>query len=1022
MSDVGQLERKTQDRVVRMFVDRLGYRFLGNRQYRPGNSNIEEADLRAWLKKRGTSDTLITRALHRLGGAAALGENRNLYTANREVYSLLRYGVKVKEAAGEPNQTVRLIDWETPENNDFAVAEEVTVLGHLKKRPDVVLYVNGIALAVLELKRSTVSVGEGIRQSIGNQKPQFIEPFFTTVQLVMAGNDTEGLRYGTIATPEKHYLKWREEGVAAESLDGQLAQVCEPGRLLEIIHDFIVFDAGVKKVCRHNQYFGVRAARERVWGREGGIIWHTQGSGKSLTMVWLARWTRENITDSRVLIITDRTELDEQIERVFKGVDEDIYRTKSGEDLIARLNAADPPLICSLVHKFGRSETATTKDFTQELKDSLPKDFHVKGELFVFVDECHRTQAGKLHEAMTGILPGATFIGFTGTPLLKDDKQQSIEIFGPYIHTYKYDEAVIDGAVLDLRYEARDIDQYLTSPEKVDLWFESKTAGLTDAARVQLKKKWGTMQKVLSSSDRLAKIAADILFDMGTRDRLMSGRGNAMLVCGSIYQACKLYEMFAGTDLAGKCAIITSYDPAPSDITGEESGAGLTEKLHQYAVYRRMLADYFNVSEDAAMYRTEEFEKGVKETFINEPGRMKLLIVVDKLLTGFDAPPATYLYIDKKMQNHNLFQAICRVNRLDGEDKEYGYIIDYKDLFNSLEGAVSDYTGDALDGYDREDVAGLLENRLEKARERLEETHEAIRATCEPVRLPRNTIDYTRYFCAEDTTDKEAVRANERKRVALYKAVSSFVRAYANLANEMSQAGYAPEEAQAIHADVVHYEKVRQEVKVSSGDYLDMKSYEPAMRHLLDTYVRAEESRKLSTFEDLGLVDLLVDRGKSVLDELPEGLKADEEAMSEAVENNLRKVIIDEQPVNPKYYEKMSELLDALIQQRKDGAEDYKTYLDSLVDLAAQVKNPAVGGEYPASLDTSAKRALYDNLDKDETVAVRVDTAVRYTRKDDWRGNNFKEKEVLNAVREELGEYKTRTEEIFELVKNQREY
>lgn len=1022
MSDVGQIERKTQDRVVRLFVDRLGYRYLGNRQYRPGNSNVEEADLRAWLEKRGSSETLITRALHKLGGAAALGENRNLYTANREVYDLLRYGVKVKEAAGEPNQTVRLIDWEKPEENDFAVAEEVTVLGHLKKRPDVVLYVNGIALAVLELKRSTVSVGEGIRQNLGNQKPEFIEPFFTTLQLVMAGNDTEGLRYATIETPEKHYLKWREEGDAMGGLDDQLAQVCEPGRLLEIIHDFIVFDAGIKKVCRHNQFFGVRAARERVLRREGGIVWHTQGSGKSLTMVWLARWIRENIPGSRVLIVTDRTELDEQIEKVFVGVNEDIYRTKSGADLIEKLNAADPALICSLVHKFGRSENATADDFARELKENLPQNFHVKGELFVFVDECHRTQAGKLHEAMTGILPGATFIGFTGTPLLKKDKQKSVEIFGPYIHTYKYDEAVSDGAVLDLRYEARDIDQSLTSPDRVDQWFETKTAGLTDAARVQLKKKWGTMQKVLSSRDRLGKIAADIQYDMETRDRLMSRRGNAMLVSGSIYQACKLYEMFAGTDLDGKCAIITSYDPAPSDITGEESGAGLTEKLHQYAVYRRMLADYFNTSEDDAMYRTEEFEKKVKEAFINEPGRMRLLIVVDKLLTGFDAPPATYLYIDKKMRNHGLFQAICRVNRLDGEDKEYGYIIDYKDLFNSLEGAVADYTGDALEGYDKEDVAGLLENRLEKARERLQESQETVRATCEPVRQPKNSTDYLHYFCAQDTTDKDAVKANERKRVAFYKAVSSFVRAYANLANEMPQAGYTTEEARAIHDEVVHYEKVRQEIKVASADYLDMKSYEPAMRHLLDTYVRAEESEKVSTFDELGLVDLLVRRGKSALEELPEGLREDAEAMSETIENNLRKVIIDEQPVNPKYYEKMSELLDALIRQRNDEALDYKTYLDNLIELAGKVKNPAGAGEYPGSLDTSAKRALYDNLDYDESVAVRVDTAIRYTRKDDWRGNRFKEREVLNAVREELGEYETRAEEIFEIVKNQREY
>ncbi len=1022
MSDVGQIERKTQDRVVRMFVDRLGYRPLGNRQYRPGNSNIEEADLRAWLRKRGTGETLITRALHRLGQAAAIGESRSLYTANREVYGLLRYGVKVKEAAGEPNQTVRLIDWEHPENNDFAVAEEVTVLGHVTKRPDVVLYVNGIALAVLELKRSTVSVGEGIRQNIGNQKPEFIEPFFTTLQLVMAGNDTEGLRYGTIETPEKHYLKWREDKAAAEGLDEQLAQLCEPGRLLEIVHDFIVFDAGVKKVCRHNQYFGVRAAQERVRRREGGIVWHTQGSGKSLTMVWLAKWIRENVPDSRVLIVTDRSELDEQIEKVFKGVDEDIYRTRSGADLISRLNATEPWLICSLVHKFGRGETATAQDFARELKDSLPHDFEAKGELFVFVDECHRTQAGKLHEAMTGILPGATFIGFTGTPLLKSDKQKSVEIFGTYIHTYKYDEAVTDGAVLDLRYEARDIDQSLTSPEKVDQWFEAKTSGLTDVARVQLKKKWGTMQKVLSSRDRLEKISADILFDMETRDRLMSRRGNAMLVSGSIYQACKLYEMFAGTDLAGECAIITSYDPAPSDITGEESGAGLTERLHQYAVYRRMLADYFNVSEDAAMYRTEEFEKKVKETFINEPGRMRLLIVVDKLLTGFDAPPATYLYIDKKMRDHGLFQAICRVNRLDGEDKEYGYIVDYKDLFNSLEGAVADYTGDALDGYDEEDVAGLLENRLEKARERLEETREAVRALCEPVLQPRNTIDYLHYFCAEDASDKEAVRANERKRVALYKAVSSLVRAYANLANEMPQAGYTAEQAAAVHQEVVHYEKVRGEIKVASADYLDMKSYEPAMRHLLDTYVRAEESEKISTFDELGLVDLLVNQGKSALKELPEGIREDAEAMSETIENNLRKVIIDEQPVNPKYYEKMSELLDALIQKRNEDALDYETYLNNLMELAKKTKNPSGSGEYPGALDTPARRALYDNLNHDASVAVRVDTAVRYTRKDDWRGNHFKEKEVMNAVREELGEYETRAEEIFEIVKNQREY
>lgn len=1025
MSDVGQREREAQNRVVKLFCDRLGYRYLGNRQHRGDNRNVEEDDLRAWLKKRGTSETLIERALHKLGRAAAPGEGDELYDANREVYGLLRYGAKVRERAGERNQTVRLIDWEDPANNDFAVAEEVSVLGDVTRRPDVVLYVNGVALGVLELKRSTVSVGEGVRQNLGNQRKEGIGAFFTTVQIVMAGNDTEGLRYGTIGTTEKHYLRWREEGGAPDDgaglLDRDIALLCEPSRFLEIIHDFIVFDAGTKKVCRHNQYFGVGAAREHARRREGGIVWHTQGSGKSLTMVWLAKWIHENIPDSRVLIVTDRTELDEQIEHVFKGVDEDIYRTESGGDLISSLSNTNPWLLCSLVHKFGRGDTnnETTERYMRELRDSLPEGFRAKGDLFVFVDECHRTQAGKLHEAMKAILPGAMFIGFTGTPLLKKDKQKSIEVFGPYIHTYKYDEAVRDGTVLDLRYEARDIDQNLTSPERVDKWFEAKTRGLTDVAKAQLKEKWGTMRKVHSSRERLEKIVADILMDMETRDRLMSRRGNAMLVSGSIYQACKLYEMFSRTDLLGKCAIITSYAPNHGDTRSEVSGEGETEKLHQYAIYRRMLSDYFGVPENAAMGRSEEFERKVKRQFKEEPGRMRLLIVVDKLLTGFDAPPATYLYIDKKMRDHGLFQAICRVNRLDGEDKEYGYVIDYKDLFNSLESAVSDYTGEALDAYDKEDVEGLLENRLEKARERLEETRERVRALCEPVRQPRNTMDYIRYFVG-DASHRDALKDNEPRRVALYRAVSSFVRAYANLANEMPEAGYSEEGAEAMRREAVHFEGARREVKQASGDYLDMKSMEPTMRHLLDTYIRAEESEKVSAFDELGLVDLLVVRGKDAVDELPEGIRESEEAMSETIENNIRKVITDEQPTNPKYYDGMSELLDALIQKRKEEATDYKEYLDTLVEFAGRVRKPS--GGYPASVDTSAKRALYDNLDGDEELSVRVDEAVLRNREDDWRGHRFKEKRVYGAVSEALGGYEVHTDEIFDIVKSQRDY
>ncbi len=1044
MRKVGEKEAKTQKRVVEFFLNTLGYSYLGYWKDRDGNTNVEERLLADWLKRQGHDDKITRKVLRALGKARALSGSKTLYDANREVYGLLRYGVKVRPNVGEQNITVWLIDWKSPEKNDFAVAEEVTVAGEHTKRPDVVLYVNGIALGVLELKRSIVSVTEGIRQNLDSQKKEFIRPFYATVQFVMAGNDTEGLRYGVIETPEKYYLQWQEQaaewtpkspgdtkylapwdGGSITKLDCQLGWVCRKDRLLEIVHDFMVFDAGTKKACRHNQYFGVRAAQDRVKRREGGIVWHTQGSGKSLTMVWLAKWIREHVKGARVLLITDRTELDEQIEKVFRGVSEDIYRTQSGADLVRVLNANAEWLICSLIHKFGAGEELSDQDidaYIEDIKKSLPKGFHAKGEVFVFVDECHRTQSGKLHEAMKALLPGAMLIGFTGTPLLKKDKRKSIEVFGPYMHTYKYDEAVRDGVVLDLRYEARDIDQNITSQMKIDQWFEIKTRGLSDLARAQLKQRWGTMQKVLSSQDRLGKIVADVLLDMETRDRLQSGYGNALLVSGSIYSACRFFEMFQKTDLAGKCAIVTSYKPHLGDIKGEEAGEGLTEKLRQYHIYRKMLAAHFDEPEESAMYKVEQFEQEVKKRFIEEPGQMKLLIVVDKLLTGFDAPPATYLYIDKQMRDHGLFQAICRVNRLDGEDKEYGYIIDYKDLFKSLEKSIKDYTGEAFEGYDADDVAGLLQDRLEKGRERLEGLREAVKALCEPVEPPQDTAAYVRFFCAAESGNADQLKDNEPKRVALYKLVAALVRAYANLANEMAEAGYSREEASAVKAEVGHYEKVREEVKLASGDYIDMKVYEPAMRHLLDTYIRAEESGKVSAFDDMTLVQLIVERGEEAVESAPSGLRSNPEAMAETIENNVRRLIIDEMAVNPKYYETMSQLLDALILQRKQEALNYRVYLAKIVDLTKRVSKPESQSSYPAAINSPARRALFDNLGQDEALAVAVDTAIREVKKDDWRGMRAKRIEVRNAIKSVLGEDDGLVDAIYKIAESQRDY
>jgi type I restriction enzyme R subunit len=393
------------------------------------------------------------------------------------------------------------------------------------------------------------------------------------------------------------------------------------------------------------------------------------------------------------------------------------------------------------------------------------------------------------------------------------------------------------------------------------------------------------------------------------------------------------------------------------------------------------------------------------------------------------------------MQDHGLFQAICRVNRLDGEDKEYGYIIDYKDLFRSLEQSIKDYTGEAFCGYDKEDVAGLLKDRLEQGRARLEETREAIKALCEPVEPPRDTAAYLRYFCAAESGNAEQLKENEARRVALYKLLAAFLRAYANLANEMREAGYTDAEPQAIKAEVDHYEKVREEVKLASGDFVDMKMFEPAMRHLLDTYIRAEESEELTAFDDLTLVQLIVERGEAAVDALPEGIRKNPEAMAETIENKVRRLIIDEMAVNPKYYEQMSELLDALIRLRKQEAMDYKAYLARIVELTRKVSQPEKES-YPVAINSPARRALYDNLkavqgldelvqhqdkvadssaDLAETTALALDDGIRCVKKADWRGNRFKEREVRNAIKAVLND-DALVESIFEIMKAQRDY
>lgn len=1009
MSEVGDIEKITQDRVVQLFIKQLGYTYLGNWETRSNNSNIEETILRKYLKeKRGYSDILINKALYELTGVAK-DLSDGLYPANKKVYDLLRYGVKVKAEAGDNYETVHLIDWKHPYKNEFAIAEEVTISGQHDKRPDIVLFVNGIALGVLELKRSIISIGDGIRQNIVNQQKEFIQSFFSTIQWVFAGNDTQGLRYGTIGTPEKYFLQWKEDSDVENLLDKYLLKLCEKQRFLEIIYDFTLFDSGIKKLCRTHQYFGVKAAQEHVKRREGGIIWHTQGSGKSLVMVWLAKWILENNPHARVVVVTDRDELDKQIERVFKDAGEQMVRTLSGKDLMVHLGKAKPRLLCSLVHKFGRKDVDNFNEFIKELEDS---PVQTVGELFIFVDECHRTQSGKLHKVMKAILKTAVFIGFTGTPLLKQDKQTSLEVFGKYIHTYKFNEGVEDGVVLDLVYEARDIDQKLTSPQKIDEWFEAKTKGLNDFQKSELKRQWGTMQKVLSSRSRLEKVVSDIIFDFNVKPRLSAGLGNAILVASSIYEACRYFELFQKTELKDKCAVVTSYNPATKDIATEDTGAGTeTEKEFVYNLYKALLGNK----------STEKYEDEAKSKFIKEPANMKLLIVVDKLLVGFDAPPCSYLYIDKSMQDHGLFQAICRVNRLDSEDKQFGYIVDYKDLFKKVENAVAVYTSELdYDTFSKEEVDVLLKDRLEKGKERLDKALEEIALLCEPVEPPKDQMAYIRYFCGNPENEDD-LKNTETRRTFLYKDTVALIRGYANIAGELEEAGYSQIEIAEIKKKVDFYLKLREEIKNASGETLDMKTYEADMRHLIDTYIQAEVPRTISPFADMSLLDIIVNSGiAAAITSLPAGIRSNKEAVAEAIINNVRKKIIKEHLIDPAYFEEMSKLLDEIIKERKANAINYEEYLRKIADLSKKVTQ-TTRDDLPVGIQTAAQRALYNNTGKNEALAIKIDAAVKKVKKADWRGNTPKENEIKQALNEVLKD-QVEVERLFAIIKQQSEY
>ena len=1020
-----QREREYQNTLVKRFQEELGYDYLGNWQYAKGatvndmgkqNSPILDGEVCAFLKRQGCTDIQIEDVLIQLKNKARLSNPKmsSLVQCNTDLYETLIMGIKSKPSPEENHEDVMLFDFNNVNNNHFAIAEEVSYIDPLlgkNKRPDIVVYVNGIALAVIELKRSLVNYEEGIKQHLSNER-DFIPSFFTTTQFTIASNDGVDFRYGTIGTPLPFWCKWKKD----TNKTGEVLTEKESYSMFFNKENFMFFfqygvlnDGGIKKVLRPHQIYAIKAAAKRMPNKESGVIWHSQGSGKSLTMVALASYIRRNFSNPRVVVITDRKELDAQLATTFIKGGNKLHQAGSCSDLLETLNQGNEWLICSLIHKFGahttdddaqRDESGTKvslDEYLNELQAIISQkygnNFSVKGDnIFVFVDECHRTQSGRLHEAMRAIMgKEIMLIGFTGTPLLKKDKgdkfnaikNMSERTFGPYIHKYLHKQAVEDKVILDLQYEYRNVEQQITNKEKVDKKLEALTAGrdLTDEQKLMIEERWATLERIYSTKERIERIGYSILDDVGF-GLLKHDWCNAMLVAGSIYQAYRYYEFFSHSDLKGRCAVVTSYDPMDSDLANNSADNNkTTEAKYKYDWAKQSF-------QDAGVRNADEYEKWAKDIFVHSPAQMKLLIVVNKLLTGFDAPCATILYIDNDIKDHTLFQAVCRVNRL-GEDikdkdgnvivkthKEFGRIVSFKNLFDSIEDAVTKFNdGSGFEGLDDVDIEGLLDSAVNKCKEKLlaaKEAYEGLKGIWENKGL-KNMEALANYYVTEYENEESA----KDRRDVMYSITGGMVTAYNNMSDYFGKTDFTSEQINGFANLSREAGTIQRKVRQKSGDDFDPRTLDPDMRQLLDQHIRAEEAETfIPSTADFSFLDLINDATDSedAAEKAIEQAGGNANGAAEVIEGKARRVNTDWNSGDEEEQKAFSEKLQALLDRLKENNASARERVKALIDHIKSIKH---GNDAPDGLTSKRMKAMWNNRaawnapdDKDETIAI----------------------------------------------------
>lgn len=980
-------------------LQKLGYQYLSPEEAERMRGNLHHVLLTTVLEEKlkelnsyeyqsqiyQFSESNIRQAIRDLDEPLTNG----LVKTNEVIYETIMNGRSYTEFLPDGSKksfTIQYIDWNNIENNVFHVVEEFEVErmdGRGTVRPDIVLFVNGIPFAVIECKKASISMNQGISQMIRNQGKDYAPQLFKFVQIVMSTNKNE-TKYATCNTPKKFWSVWKEEkeewlqnwldktveGRLPTMQDKNIISLFHPERLLELTQFFTLFDKDVKKVARYQQYFAIKEIiktieeRDENGNRQSGVIWHTQGSGKSLTMVMLAKYILSELRgyNPKVIVVTDRVELDKQIHKTFSHTRLKASRATSGSHLVDLINDNHSDIVTTLVHKF---DTASSKQKPIESRD-----------IFVLVDESHRTQYGELHLKMKKVFPNACYLGFTGTPLMKKEKNTLIK-FGKLIHKYTIADGVRDKAIVPLLYEGKMVEQSVNQ-KAIDHRLEMITRNLNDKQKEEVKQRWSKYEKLASSEQRIYLIAEDINKHFVENYKTQGSQFKAMLATNSKIEAIRYLEAFEElSDL--NCAVVISPPDQREghEVVDQES----KDKVQRF--WKRMMDRYGT---------PEKYEDAIKDEFVNGD-ELDLLIVVDKLLTGFDAPRATVLYVDKPMKEHTLLQAIARVNRL-YEGKDYGLIIDYRGLLDKLDEAMQMYSGAGLENFDPEDLKGAIYDVISVIGS-LRQYYSDLWQIFAPIKNRNDREEY------------EVWLEDEERREEFYGVLSNFGRNLGiALESEKIYNTLPPEELQKYKKDFKFFQDLRKSVKLRYSDTIDHKEYEAKMQKLMDNYIAAEEVIRITN-----PVDIL--NAKAFEEEL-ERLES-KRAKADAIRTRLTKSIHAKWDENPSYYKKFSERIQEAIQEYKDKRISEAEYLNRMKDIMNDYRRGESSERYPEIIKENRNAQAFYGVTKDilsetkETaatydtntlgdLALKIDEIIQEHQKVDWHDNV----EIHNRIAQEL--------------------